>query len=72
MNPQTIRELTIKSFNEDITESKDIVEKFKSFMDAYCAELKGTTEYEILSNDKLFNNVFHLFENVMVNHPEFY
>ena len=47
MNPQTIRELTIKSFNEDITESKDIVEKFKSFMDAYCAELKGTTEYEI-------------------------
>lgn len=72
MNPQTIRELTIKSFNEDITESKDIVEKFKSFMDAYCAELKGTTEYEILSNDKLFNNVFHLFENIMVNHPEFY
>lgn len=71
MNPQTIRELTIKSFNEDITESKDIVEKFKSFMDAYCAELKGTTEYEILSNDKLFNNVFHLFENVMINHPEF-
>lgn len=72
MNPQTIRELTIKSFNEDIIENKDIVEKFKSFMEAYCAELKGTTEYEILSNDKLFNSVFHLFENVMVKHPEFY
>lgn len=71
MNPQTIRELTIKSFNEDIIENKYIVDKFKSFMDAYCAELKGTTEYEILNNDKLFNTVFQLFESVMSKHPEF-
>lgn len=72
MNPQTIRELTIKSFKEDIHQDREIVEKFKSFMDAYCAELKGTTEYEILNNDKLFNIVFGLFESVMTKHPEFY
>lgn len=70
MNPQIIRELTIKSFNEDISEYKDIVEKFKWFMKAYCADFKSTTEYDILSDDKLFNLVFDLFENAMVKNPE--
>lgn len=62
MNPKIIRELTIKSLSEDIDRDNEIVFKFKSFMDAYCAELKGTTEYDILNNDELFNVVFDLFE----------
>ena len=46
-------------------EDKVILEKFFKYMDAYCAEMK-CSELDILLNDENWENVFHLFENVML------
>jgi hypothetical protein len=39
------------------------LQKFTSYIEAYCAELK-TTEHEILLNDELFESVYSLFYNI--------
>ncbi len=39
------------------------LQKFTSYIEAYCAELK-TTEHEILLNHELFESVYSLFYNI--------
>ena len=71
MKPLNLRELTILSFQgEEITENKRIVERFKSFIEAYCAELKKT-EHDVLQNDETYEIVLSLFDSVLKHHPEF-
>jgi len=51
---------------EDISEiDKNMVDKFFRYFDAYCAEMK-CCELDIFLNDKNWEDVFHLFENVML------
>lgn len=63
MKPDNLRELTILAFQgEEIKE--EIVERFKWFIEAYCAELKRT-ENDVLFNDETYDMVLSLFDNVM-------
>jgi hypothetical protein len=65
--PTSLRQNAYKVYKgEDISEKdKNMVDKFFRYLDAYCAELK-CSELDILLNDKNWEDVFHLFENVML------
>jgi len=63
MNPLELRKQAIQFF-QGITVENEIVKKFIDYIKAFCAELKYT-EIEVLNSDKLFDNVYHLF-NVVV------
>lgn len=66
MRPDNLRELTILTFQGE--EIKDeVVESFKWFIEAYCAELKRT-ENDVLFNDETYDVVLSLFESVMSKH----
>lgn len=63
-----LRELAKASLlrGESLVKDKDdeiALQKFTSYIEAYCAELK-TTEHEILLNDELFESVYSLFYNI--------
>lgn len=64
-----LRECTISYLkgNKISDEDKYFVDKFIYYMGAYCAEMKSTTEYEILYNDKLYKKIFSLFQSVILN-----
>jgi hypothetical protein len=64
MEPQTLRQLAIDFFN-GIESTNEILKKFIDYIGAYCADLK-CSESDILYNDKLFNNVYGLFEIVIL------
>jgi hypothetical protein len=65
--PTSLRQNAYKVYKGEYISAKDknIVDKFFRYLDAYCAELK-CSELDILLNDKNWENVFHLFENVML------
>ncbi len=65
--PTSLRQNAYKVYKgEDISEKdKNMVDKFFRYLDAYCAEMK-CSELDILLNDKNWEDVFHLFENVML------
>jgi len=65
--PTSLRQNTYKVYKGEYISAKDknMVDKFFRYLDAYCAELK-CSELDILLNDKNWENVFHLFENVML------
>jgi hypothetical protein len=44
---------------------KFILDKFFRYLEAYCAEMK-CCELDIFLNDENWENVFHLFENIML------
>ena len=52
-------ESLVKDIDDEIA-----LQKFTSYIEAYCAELK-TTEHEILLNDELFESVYSIFHNIM-------
>ena len=63
-----LRELAKASLlrGESLVKDKDdevALQKFTSYIEAYCAELK-TTEHEILLNDELFERVYAIFYNI--------
>jgi len=62
-----LREYTISHLNgNQINNEYDFfVSKFIYYMDAYCAELKKT-HGDILNNDKMYESVFLLFNNVVI------
>jgi len=65
---QNLRQSTIdflKGEEIDI-ENKIYVDKFLYYTDAYCAELKSTTIYDILNNDKTYHMIFNLFNSVIL------
>jgi hypothetical protein len=58
----------VKSRLVSITESdieKNLI-SYENYIRAYCAELK-LTEVDILTNEKLFNQTFNLFNHVVLN-----
>ncbi len=65
--PTSLRQNAYKVYKgEDIsTKDKNMVDKFFKYLDAYCAEMK-CSELDIFLNDENWENVFHLFENVML------
>ena len=44
---------------------KDIVFEFLKYLEAYCAEMKKT-EYDVLDKDDVWDEVFHLFDNIIL------
>ena len=63
-----LRELAKSSLlrGESLVKDKDdevTLQKFTSYIEAYCAEL-NTTDYEILLNDELFERVYAIFYNI--------
>ena len=69
--PTSLRQNAYKVYKgENISDiEKSIVDKFFRYMEAYCAELK-CSELDIFLNDKKWDEVYHLFERVMLK-PEF-
>jgi len=65
--PTSLRQNAYKVYKgEDISEKdKNMVDKFFRYLDAYCAEMK-CSELDIFLNDKNWESVFHLFENIML------
>jgi hypothetical protein len=65
-----LRELAKASLlrGESLVKDKDdeiALQKFTTYIEAYCAEL-NTTDYEILLNDELFETVYSLFHNITI------
>ena len=65
-----LRELAKASLlrGESLVKDKDdevALQKFTSYIEAYCAEL-NTTEHDILLNDELFETVYAIFYNITV------
>ena len=63
-----LRELAKASLlrGESLVKDKDdeiALQKFTSYIEAYCAEL-NTTDYEILLNDELFETVYSIFYRI--------
>ena len=63
-----LRELAKASLlrGESLVKDKDdefLLQKFTTYIEAYCAELK-TTEHDILLNDELFESVYSIFHNI--------
>ena len=63
-----LRELAKASLlrGESLVKDKDdevTLQKFTSYIEAYCAEL-NTTDYEILLNDELFERVYSIFYRI--------
>jgi len=63
-----LRELAKASLlrGESLVKDKDdevILQKFTTYIEAYCAEL-NTTDYEILLNDELFETVYSIFYRI--------
>lgn len=69
--PISIREAAIKvaKGNQEINPEEKILKKFFHYLDAYCAEMKQT-EWDVLLNDENFENVYQLFDNVMMKRYE--
>ncbi len=65
--PTSLRQNAYKVYKGHETSEKDneVLEKFFKYLDAYCAEMK-CSELDIFLNDENWENVFHLFENVML------
>jgi hypothetical protein len=63
-----LRELAKASLlrGESLVKDKDdevILQKFTTYIEAYCAEL-NTTDYEVLLDDELFETVYSIFHNI--------
>jgi hypothetical protein len=63
-----LRELAKASLlrGESLVKDKDdevLLQKFTTYIEAYCAEMK-TTEHDILLNDELFERVYSIFHNI--------
>ncbi len=65
--PTSLRQNAYKVYqgHESSESDKVVIEKFFKYLDAYCAEMK-CSELDIFLNDENWENVFHLFENVML------
>ena len=64
MEPKILRQSAIDFFQGQECQN-ETVKKFIDYILAYCADLK-CNESDILYNDKLFNNVYGLFEIVIL------
>jgi hypothetical protein len=63
-----LRELAKASLlrGESLVKDKEdevILQKFTTYIEAYCAEL-NTTDYEVLLDDELFETVYSIFHNI--------
>jgi hypothetical protein len=56
--------------HESLEKDKVVLEKFFKYIDAYCAEMK-CTELDIFLNDENWENVYQLFDNVMMKRNEY-
>lgn len=67
MIPVNFRELTNKVLcGEEIqVDNKNIINDFADYIKAYCADLK-CTEHDVIFDDKLYEIVYGLFENVIL------
>jgi hypothetical protein len=65
--PTSLRQNAYKVYqgHEASESDKVVIEKFFKYLDAYCAEMK-CSELDIFLNDENWENVFHLFENIML------
>jgi hypothetical protein len=61
----SIRESAIDIYSGDKKIEDETMRKFFYYIEAYCAETKST-EDDILFNDKKWNSVFELFNNIML------
>jgi hypothetical protein len=62
----SIRESAIDIYRGNKKIEDDTMRKFFYYIEAYCVETKST-EDDILFNDKKWNSVFELFNNVMLD-----
>lgn len=62
-----LRKRAIEVLNNysEIEQSEITLKIFLQYLNCYCIETKQT-EYEILSNDKNFDNFYQLFNSVMI------
>lgn len=67
MSPSTYRNLSYSLLQGEQIEEKFLnqIKEFINYVHAYCADLK-CTENDVLTDDKLFNNVFNLFDVVIL------
>ena len=67
----SLRESTISYFRDNqFFADKELVLEFLRYLEAYCAELNHT-EWDVLLNDDHYEQVFHLFDNIILqNKPE--
>ena len=65
--PTSIRENAIKKLKGNLPsdESKPVVDKFFSYLECYCAELKQT-EDDVLYNVEHYELVWDLFSNIVL------
>jgi hypothetical protein len=65
--PTSLRQNAYKFYKgEDILEKdKNTVDKFFKYLEAYCVETKST-ELDILLNDKNWENVYNLFDSIIL------
>ncbi len=65
--PHSLREQAINVVrgNHKITSDEKVLKKFFHYLDAYCAEMKQT-EWDVLLNDENYENVYQLFDNIMM------
>lgn len=66
MDSSNLRKLAKEFIFEGIKSENKILIDFVNYIFAYCAELK-CTEFEILTNDKLYYTVYNLFESVVLH-----
>ncbi len=69
MNLSELRELAILYFQGNEIHVSNLLNRFISFIHAYCADLKKT-EFDILYDDKTFNIVSSLFESLVGKEKE--
>lgn len=63
---QSVREKAIAFFNNQPVSQDSLDKNFTDYILAYCHELKKT-EWDILLNDKNFELVFSIFQNIYKN-----
>ncbi len=65
--PTSLRQNAYKVYqgHESSESDKVVIEKFFKYLDAYCAEMKQT-EWDVLLNDENYENVYQLFDNIMM------
>jgi hypothetical protein len=67
----SIRENSINFFKGkyEINSDDRFLKMFLHYLDAYCAEMKQT-EWDVLLDDKNYQSVYGLFDNIMVKRHE--
>jgi hypothetical protein len=70
--PTSLRENAYKYYRgKNHDGDQVIIDKFFKYIDAYCSEMK-CSELDILLNDENWENVYHLFENIMLKNVVVY